>query len=79
MSKADKLREKLKHGKIDSREAANLLKQAGWAIDRQNGSHQIWARGKETFSLATHGKELKRYQIKAIQEAVFNEGEKEEN
>jgi predicted RNA binding protein YcfA (HicA-like mRNA interferase family) len=73
MSKADKLMEKLKRGKIDAYEATQLLKWTGWKCDRQKGSHQTWARGSETLTLAIHDKDLKKYQIKEIQKAVLNE------
>jgi predicted RNA binding protein YcfA (HicA-like mRNA interferase family) len=77
MTKADKLKEKLTRGQIDANEGFLLLNQSGWKCERQKGSHQTWARGSETLTLAVHGKDLKRYQIKAIQKAVLNENEEE--
>jgi predicted RNA binding protein YcfA (HicA-like mRNA interferase family) len=67
MTKSDKLEVKLMLGSIDGKELRTLLKQRGWHIDRVRGSHEIWICGSRTFVLATHGKDLKQYQIREAQ------------
>ena len=66
MTKAAKLLEKLKNGSVNALELRTLLKQKDWVIHRIKGSHEVWAKGAETFILATHSKDLKNYQIKEI-------------
>lgn len=70
MSKADKLKEKLANGTIDARELRTLLIKMGWYMVRQNGSHEQWTNDVNVLTLATHGNELKRYQIKQAQDAL---------
>jgi predicted RNA binding protein YcfA (HicA-like mRNA interferase family) len=64
MSKKAKLLAKLKSGSINAKELRTLLNQCGWLLDRTKGSHEAWVKGSDTMILATHDKELKRYQIK---------------
>lgn len=73
MTKADKLLQKIKSGKFDARDGRQALKDAGWSLDRQKGSHETWARGDETLTLAAKGDDLKPYQIKDIKKAVLGE------
>jgi predicted RNA binding protein YcfA (HicA-like mRNA interferase family) len=73
MSKTDKLLEKLKNGTIDGPESESLLKKLGWVLNRQKGSHQVWAKGNETLILIAGRRELKNYQIKDLQKALIEE------
>lgn len=68
MSKADKLKQKLLNGSISGPELRTLIKSEGAILDRTKGSHEVWALGKKTLVLATHGKDLKPYQIKQAKE-----------
>jgi predicted RNA binding protein YcfA (HicA-like mRNA interferase family) len=71
MSREAKLTSKLLSGAISARELRALLEIRGWRIDRTRGSHEFWVCGPRTFVLATHGKDLKRYQIKQAQQALL--------
>jgi predicted RNA binding protein YcfA (HicA-like mRNA interferase family) len=47
--------------------AQKILRQVGFELDRQTGSHQIWKRGEETINLPVHkGTELKKIYEKMI-------------
>lgn len=78
MAKNDKLKSKLKDGSISGRDLRTLLQQEGWALERNRGSHEVWARIAQTFVLATHSKELKPYQIREARRLLLG-GEEEEN
>jgi predicted RNA binding protein YcfA (HicA-like mRNA interferase family) len=71
MTKAAKLLEKLKNGSLDAQELRTLLKQNGWVLERVKGSHEVWTKDAETFILATHSKDLKRYQVKEAQRLLL--------
>jgi predicted RNA binding protein YcfA (HicA-like mRNA interferase family) len=73
MSKTDKLLEKLKNGTITGPEAETLLGKLGWIIERQSGSHQVWANGRETLVLVAGRKDLRPYQVKALKVALVKE------
>jgi len=75
MTKAAKLKSKLRMGTIDARELRTLLKQEGWRLDRVKGSHEFWERGTLTFVLATHSKDLKPYQVRQAREVLLSEDE----
>jgi predicted RNA binding protein YcfA (HicA-like mRNA interferase family) len=68
MSKADKLKEKLKNGSIDARELRKLLKQEGAKIRHTVGSHETWVLSDRRMTLATHKNDLLPYQIKNARE-----------
>lgn len=71
MGKTGKLIEKLQNGTISASELRTLMKKLGWTLDRQAGSHEQWIGPKgERMTLATHSKDLLRYQIKEAQEKV---------
>ena len=82
MSKTEKLLEKLRNGTISASEARTLLVKLRWTLRNQVGSHETWKTdGQLPLTLATHTKELKRYQIKQLQQSLLEEkngGEKEE-
>jgi predicted RNA binding protein YcfA (HicA-like mRNA interferase family) len=69
--KRDKLLAKLENGSIDAGELRTLLKQSGWYLAHQKGSHEVWANRSERFVLATHSKDLKPYQIKDAKERLL--------
>jgi len=70
MGSQEKLRKKLHQGSIDARDLRTLLRQDGWVLDRTSGSHEVWKNKAKTFILATHSKDLKRYQIKLAQKML---------
>lgn len=70
MSKSDKLIQKLKNRTIKASEARTLLKQSGWKIKNQVGSHEQWVSGNKRLTIATHTKEIKPYLMKQIEEAL---------
>ncbi|MGK5086928.1 type II toxin-antitoxin system HicA family toxin [Bdellovibrionota bacterium FG-2] len=74
MTKATKLKAKLKSGSIDARELRELLKQEGWALDRVKGSHEFWEKDALTFVFATHSKDLNPYQVKQARAVLLPEG-----
>src|SRR4051812_12901774 len=69
-----KLVEKLRRGAIDALELRTLLGQDGWQIRNTTGSHEQWVKGSLHLTLATHSKDLKKYQIKEAREALLGEG-----
>ena len=74
MSKTDKLLKKLINGAIDAKELRTLITKFGWVLDRQNGSHEQWlGPNKERMTIATHGKDLKLYQVKLAQSFLLKE------
>jgi predicted RNA binding protein YcfA (HicA-like mRNA interferase family) len=70
MSKLTKLKEKLNNGTISAAEMRTLLKKLGWELRNQVGSHEHWVLGEKRITIATHCKDLPKYQIKQIQEAL---------
>ena len=70
MSKADKFLKKLQNGTISAKELETLLKQLGWSISNQKGSHVSWKYKDKRVTVATHGKEVPAYQIKQIKKAL---------
>jgi predicted RNA binding protein YcfA (HicA-like mRNA interferase family) len=64
MAKKEKLLEKLRNGSITPNDLRTLLIQSGFTKNRTRGSHEQWYRGTDRFSLATHGKTLKPYELK---------------
>lgn len=71
MTKAEKLREKLERKIISALELRTLLKAEGATLDRTRGSHEVWKLGDKRMVLATHGKDLKPYQIKEAKEFLY--------
>ena len=48
-------------------EARRRLKELGFEVERQTGSHEIWKKGDEQFILPVHkGKELKKWVERAV-------------
>ena len=48
-------------------EARRRLKELGFEVERQTGSHEIWKRGDEQFILPIHkGKEVKKWAERAL-------------
>lgn len=79
MSKTEKLKQKLRNGTISAAEARTLLKKYGYVERACDGSHEAWRKdGSPGVTIATHDKDLKRYQIKQIQKALGLE-EKDED
>jgi predicted RNA binding protein YcfA (HicA-like mRNA interferase family) len=70
MSKTDKLLSKLRYKSISADELRTLLRHLGWRLDRCKGSHEQWIKNGRVVTLATHGQELKTYQIKQFLEAI---------
>jgi hypothetical protein len=73
VSKKQKLIEKLFRGSIDGNELRTLMKQMNWCLDRTTSSHEIWAHEEKTLVLATHGKDLKKYQIREAQDKILGD------
>jgi len=70
MGSRAKLWIKLKNKSIKADELRTLLKMYGFILDHQKGSHQFWKKGIQRYVLATHGKDLKSYQIKQAIEVL---------
>jgi predicted RNA binding protein YcfA (HicA-like mRNA interferase family) len=70
VSKTDKLLKKLQNETISASELRTLLVKLGWLLDGGKGSHEVWKKGLQRIVLATHGKEIPRYQIKSVKQAV---------
>lgn len=78
MSKTEKLLRKLKEGRIDGNELISLLKKLGWAIANKEGSHFTYSNGNKKITVIAERVDLKRYQIKQVQELLLPE-EKEDD
>lgn len=76
MTKAEKLKDKLKKGTINAKDLRTLLTQEGWTLDHSTGSHEVWHKDGGRFILAAHSKDLKIYQIKQAKTLIL--GEKDE-
>lgn len=71
MSKTDKLKMKLVNGSITAPELRTLLNQLGWELKRVKGSHEQWrSPSHDRFTLATHRKDLKEYQVQEIRKLL---------
>jgi predicted RNA binding protein YcfA (HicA-like mRNA interferase family) len=68
VGKAEKFLEKLQNGSIDAKELRSLLKKMGAVLAHTRGSHEHYILDGKLFVLATHGKDLKHYQIKEAKE-----------
>ena len=75
MALIDKLLEKLYRCSIHKKEMETLLKRLGFLRTRGKGSHEVWKHPELSGAiiLATHSKEVKRYQIKQV-ELFLREG-----
>jgi len=78
VSKILKLIDKLKRGSISADELRTLMRKKGWILDDQEGSHEQWYHPEKkypnnVFTLATHSKDLKPYQIKEAKIKVLGE------
>jgi len=68
MGGTDKLEKALEEGTIDARDLRKLLRAKGAELARTKGSHETWKLGSKRMTLATHGSDLKPYQIKNAKE-----------
>jgi hypothetical protein len=68
VSKLEKLLAKLKSETITAGELRTLMGQLGVEYKGARGSHEKYVFGEKLFILATHSKDLKRYQIKQARE-----------
>jgi len=74
MGKTEKLLEKLRNKTISAAEARTLLKKLGWALRGTGGSHEQWVGpANEKYTIATHDKDLKQYQIKDLNKLIIKE------
>ncbi len=74
MSKTEKLLQKLTIGTISASEMRTLLGKLGWNLRNTVGSHEQWiGPANEKYTLATHDKELKQYQIKDLKKLILKE------
>jgi len=73
VSQTEKLKKKLKEGRITGPELSTLLGKLGWSLKRQVGSHQTWSDGKKILVLVADRKDLKNYQIRDAQNALREE------
>ena len=71
MDKRSKFKSNLINGSISARELRALLLLEGRQLERTCGSHEFWTKGALTFVLATHSKDLKRYQIKLASQLLL--------
>ena len=67
MTATEKLKEKLRRGgRLSCQEVRKLLRELGFALARQKGSHEQWIRAGRTFTLACHGKDAPHYILDAL-------------
>ncbi|OQW50759.1 MAG: hypothetical protein A4S09_11435 [Proteobacteria bacterium SG_bin7] len=70
MASREKLLDKLRNGSIDANELRTLLGMCGGILKRTKGSHEQWSVNGKPFTLATHSKDLKPYQIKGAKQLL---------
>lgn len=68
MSKIEKLVKKLNNKTINAKELRALMIALGAELKGTRGSHERWYFNSRRYVLATHGKDLKEYQIKQAKE-----------
>ena len=67
MTGKDKLKEKLLRGsRLTCQEVRKLLRELGFELARQKGSHEQWVKQGRSFTLASHGKEAPHYILDAL-------------
>jgi predicted RNA binding protein YcfA (HicA-like mRNA interferase family) len=71
MTARDKLKSKLRQGaRLSTQEVRALLKDGGYTLARQKGSHEQWVNHGATFTLACHGKEVPHYILDALKKII---------
>jgi predicted RNA binding protein YcfA (HicA-like mRNA interferase family) len=71
VTQTEKLLTKLKDGRISGAELVTLMGKLGWRLMRQKGSHQTWSNGGKILIVIAERIDLKPYQIKEAQRALF--------
>jgi len=67
----EKLKEKLRRdGRLSCQEVRKLLRDLGYELARQKGSHEQWVRQGRTFTLVCHGKDAPHYILDALQKLM---------
>ena len=67
MATLKKLKAKLLRGsRLNCQEVRTLLKELGYELARQKGSHEQWVKEGRTFTLAAHDKEAPIYILDAL-------------
>ncbi len=77
VTRTEKLKERLELKSITASELRTLLNKEGAVLDRTRGSHEVWKFEGRRLILATHGKDLKAYQMKEAEEFLY--GTQKEN
>jgi len=76
MANAKKLKGKLRQGsRLSCQEVRILLKDLGYVLARQKGSHEQWVKEGRTFTLAAHSKEAPFYLMDALIRLMEETGE----
>lgn len=71
MATLKKLKAKLIRGsRLSCQEARALLKELGYVLARQKGSHEQWVKEGRTFTLAAHDKEAPFYILDALKKLL---------
>lgn len=71
MTASEKLKEKLRRGsRLSCQEVRKLLREIGYELARQRGSHEQWVRDGRTFTLACHGKDAPHYILDALRKLL---------
>jgi predicted RNA binding protein YcfA (HicA-like mRNA interferase family) len=71
MTASEKLKEKLRRGgRLSCQGVRKLLRDLGYELARQKGSHEQWVRQGRTFTLASHGKDAPHYVLDALQKLM---------
>lgn len=76
MSKTEKLLQKLENGNIKADELRTLLGKMGYELKNTEGSHEQWVHPNKSypercFTLATHSKDLKPYQMREAKKRLL--------
>ena len=65
--------------RLNARELRSLLRQLGYRLARQRGSHEQWVKSGRTFTIATHGKDVPWYLIDSLRKLIEGHDESEDS
>jgi|GEM_PF-2383879 len=75
----DLTRKLISGSRLSARELRSLLRQLGYTLARQRGSHEQWVKSGRTFTIATHGKEVPWYLLDSLRKLIEESDENEDS
>jgi len=75
----DLIEKALAGSRLNARELRRLLRQLGYTLARQRGSHEQWVKSGRTFTIATHGKDVPWYLLDSLRKLIEEQDEKDDS